>query len=301
MSNFRIGYFADGPWSHEAFKLLQNDETVEISFIVPRVNTHDNTLKNFAEKYDIDYLFPVRVNSNEFRAKAKTYNCDLFVSMSFNQIFKEQTITIPRLDTINCHAGRLPFYRGRNVLNWALINDEDEFGITVHFMDEGIDTGDIILQKTYPINDNDNYGSLLETAYKGCAELLYRAIKKIQDGDYRRIKQETIHSVGFYCGKRKAGDEIIDWDNCSRDIFNFVRALATPGPKATTFYEDQVVKINRVELIENAPNYKNIPGQLLKKTNKGFFVKTKDSFIHIVEIETEAELQVGGRFENGKL
>jgi methionyl-tRNA formyltransferase len=65
--------------------------------------------------------------------------------MSFNQIFKSEIINLPRLKTINCHAGKLPFYRSRNILNWVLINDEKEFGITVHYVDEGIDTGDIIL------------------------------------------------------------------------------------------------------------------------------------------------------------
>ena len=73
--------------------------------------------------------------------------------MSFNQIFRKDIINLTPIGIINCHAGKLPFYRGRNILNWVLINDEKEFGITVHFVDEGIDTGDIILQKTFPITD----------------------------------------------------------------------------------------------------------------------------------------------------
>jgi methionyl-tRNA formyltransferase len=97
--------------------------------------------------------------------------------MSFNQIFREEIMNMPPLKTINCHAGQLPFYRGRNILNWALINDEKCFGITVHYVDSGIDTGDIILQRTYPINDADNYKSLLEVAYTECANILYDAIK----------------------------------------------------------------------------------------------------------------------------
>ena len=64
--------------------------------------------------------------------------------MSFNQILKKKIINLPHLKTINCHAGKLPFYRGRNVLNRVLINDENEFGITIHYIDEGIDTGDIV-------------------------------------------------------------------------------------------------------------------------------------------------------------
>lgn len=298
MSKFKIGYFADGPWSHKAFELLVQDETIEICFIVPRTDTNDDTLKNFAVEYGIDYLHPVKVNSEEFIEKAKSYDCDLFVSMSFNQIFREQIINLPKYNTINCHAGKLPFYRGRNVLNWALINDEKEFGITVHFVDEGIDTGDIILQHTYPITDKDTYGTLLEVAYDECAKLLYEGIKQIHDGSFKRVKQNKIHPVGFYCGRRNVGDEIIDWNSTSREIFNFVRALSSPGPLATTYVDTTPVKINRVRLIEEAPNYINVSGQILSKTEDGFLVKTKDSFVEILEINTEAKVRVGARFKN---
>ena len=82
-------------------------------------------------------------------------------------------MSLPKLKTINCHAGKLPFYRGRDILNWVLINDEKEFGITVHYMDEGIDTGDIILQRTFPITDEDSYKTLLERSYDECANILY--------------------------------------------------------------------------------------------------------------------------------
>jgi methionyl-tRNA formyltransferase len=96
------------------------------------------------KKYNIDYLKYENINSKNFIERIKTYFCDLFVSMSFNQIFKDEIINLTPLRIINCHAGKLPFYRGRNILNWVLINDEKEFGITVHYVDEGIDTGDFI-------------------------------------------------------------------------------------------------------------------------------------------------------------
>lgn len=301
MKKFRIGYFADGPWSHKAFELLIQDEEIEISFIVPRSDTKDITLKNYANKFEIDYLHPVKVNSEEFLEKAKSYNCDLFVSMSFNQIFKERITNLPKFNTINCHAGKLPFYRGRNVLNWALINDEKEFGITVHFINDGIDTGDIISQENHEITDNDNYGTILNKAFIECANLLFKTIKDIKDGDFNRIKQSDIHPVGFYCGGRQLGDEIIEWNNNSRDLFNFIRALSSPGPKATTFLGDEIVHINKAIEIKNAPSYKNIPGQVLSKTDLGYLVKTKDSFIEIQEVDTEAKIKVGNRFNSKSL
>jgi methionyl-tRNA formyltransferase len=183
-------------------------------------------------------------------------------------------------------------------LNWVLINDEKEFGITVHFVDEGIDTGDIVMQQVYPITDEDTYGTLLKVAYDECAKLLYKAIKQIQEGRFKKIKQNTIHPVGFYCGRRTVGDEIIEWRSTSREIFNFVRALSSPGPLATTYIDNVPIKINRVKLIEEAPEFKNIPGQILSKTKNGFLVKTRDSFVEILDIDTEANIRVGARFEN---
>ena len=295
MKKIKIGYFADGPWSHLAFEKIIKDPSIEIEFIVPRSDTEDNKLKFFSDKYGIDYLHPVRINTKEFVKKSSSYDCDLFVSMSFNQIFRPEIINLPKLGVINCHAGKLPFYRGRNILNWALINDEKEFGITVHYVDEGIDTGDIIKQNTFSINDNDDYNSLLEIAYVECSNILVSAIKEIQSGNSKRIKQSTIHPVGFYCGRRGTGDEVIDWNQTSRELFNFIRSICKPGPVAQTFKKEGLVKINKSKIINEAPSYKGTIGQLLAKTKDGFLIKTKDSFIEILEIETDVKLKVGDK------
>lgn len=293
MNKIKIGYFADGPWSHKAFEKIINDSTIEVQFIVPRADTNDLTLKEYSEKYGIDYLYPVKINSEEFISQAKAYNCDLFVSMSFNQIFKKEIINLPKLKTINCHAGKLPFYRGRNILNWALINDEKDFGITVHYIDEGIDTGDIILQRVYPIKEDDTYNTLLDVAYIECANILFDAIKLIQNNQVETVKQESIHPIGFYCGKRGIGDEIINWHQNSRDVYNFIRSICLPGPRATTSFNGSEVKINTSRLIADAITYKGKPGQIFLKTKDGFFVKTLDSFIEILEVESKVKLKVG--------
>ncbi|HPW79014.1 MAG TPA: formyltransferase family protein [Bacteroidales bacterium] len=173
MKKISIGYFADGPWSHKTLEKMLIDDSIEIKFIIPRNDSSDDTLARYANKLGIAYYKGVNINSSDFYHLAARYNCDLFVSMSFNQIFKKQIMSLPKLKTINCHAGKLPFYRGRDILNWVLINDEKEFGITVHYMDEGIDTGDIILQRTFPITDEDSYKTLLERSYDECANILY--------------------------------------------------------------------------------------------------------------------------------
>lgn len=295
MNKLKIGYLADGPWAHLAFEKIIENKEIEICFIVPRTDTKDNTLKEFSEKYNIDYLFPIRINSEEFIETLKKYECDLLVSMSFNQIFRKEILDIPKKGVINCHAGKLPFYRGRNVLNWVLINDEKEFGITVHFVDEGIDTGDIINQKTYPITDQDNYKSLLELAYLECANILYESLLLIKENKHKRINQSTIHPVGFYCGRRLDGDENINWDQTSREVFNFIRSICEPGPIATTFINGETVKINYSELITDAVEYVGTAGQILYKLDNGFVVKTKDSSILIKEIYSNINLKVGDK------
>jgi methionyl-tRNA formyltransferase len=293
----KIGYFADGPWSYEAFKKIILDKEIVIAFICVRFDTKDETLAIYCKQYDIKYLRHENINSEEFIDIIKGFNCDLFVSMSFNQIFKSKIINLPKYKAINCHAGKLPYYRGRNVLNWALINDESEFGITVHFIDEGIDTGDIIAQEVYPIDDDDSYASLLAKAYFGCADLLYASIRKFLNGPVIGLPQSEIHPTGFYCSQRKSGDEFLDWRQTSREIFNFVRALSSPGPQARAFINNHEIKINKVALLKHAPEYKCIVGAVIHKDIQGLLVKTSDSFVLLVEYESEFLIKVGDRFE----
>lgn len=291
----KIGYFADGPWGHRAFEKMVSDSSLEIAFLTVRYDKKDFVLIEMAKKQGIPVIIYQNINTPEARNEYASLGADIFVSMSFNQIFKADFINIPPMKTINCHAGKLPFYRGRNILNWALINDEKEFGITVHYVDEGIDTGDIILQKTYTITDDDNYATLLERAYVGCADILYDAIKKLQAGTVKVIPQKEIDPVGFYCGMRQHGDEIVDWNQSSRDVFNFVRAICPPGPAARTFLNGNELRINKVCEIKGAHPYKNIPGQVLEKTKRGFLVKTMDTMVEVVDYEFEGRIRVGDR------
>ena len=92
MTKIRIGYFADGPWSHKAFEKIIKDDRIEIAFIVPRFDSKDETLFNYAEKFEIDYFKLENVNSANSLEKISVYKCDLLVSMSFNQIFKSDII-----------------------------------------------------------------------------------------------------------------------------------------------------------------------------------------------------------------
>lgn len=293
----KIGYFADGPWGHNTLEKLISDKDIEIQFICVRVDSTDTKFVEYASEYALPLIKHKNINSDEFIQIVKKYNCDLFISMSFNQIFKQEMIDLPPMKIINCHAGKLPSYRGRNILNWALINDEKEFGITVHYVDNGIDTGAIILQESFLITDNDNYKTLLEVAYIKCPELLYQAVCLFKKGMASSYSQDDLDVPNFYCGKREIGDEKINWNQTSRELFNFIRAICSPGPRATTYLNSGEVKINNSRFIPNLKSYKGVPGQILGKTENGFFVKTLDSYIEIYEIESSQKLRVGDRLK----
>lgn len=292
----RIGYFGDGPWAHQAFDKLINDRSIKFQFICVRNSQKDPILIDRGRQHGIDVIWTSNINSEDFVEKIKTYNTDLNISMSYDQIFGKQLIHMPPMKTINCHAGKLPFYRGCNVLNWVLINDEKEFGITVHYMDEGIDTGDIILQKCFQITDKDTYETLLRRAYTGCADVLYDSVKMIQNGSVIRQCQEDIDAIGLYCGRRIEGDELLDWNQTSREIFNFVRAICRPGPEARCFVKGKEIKINKVSMVSGSHKYRGIPGQIIGKSKHGYwYVKTKDTMVEIIEYKSDIKLQIGMR------
>ncbi|MGO0305859.1 methionyl-tRNA formyltransferase [Endozoicomonas acroporae] len=280
----RIGYFADGPWSHKALELIVNSDELEIVFIVPRFDTRDPILQEWATKLKIPFIIEQNVNSDGFIEKIEKYTPDLLVSMSFNQILRERIINFAPKGFINCHAGALPYYRGRNPLNWVLINGEKSFGITVHYVDKGIDTGDIIDQKIFPISNKDNYKTLLETAITQCGYVLHSAIMKIFSNKVKIKKQSDIHPVGTYFGMRKVGDEVLDFRWESARVFNFIRAISTPGPCARIYSENEEYAIESATMIDNAPNYIATIGEVVGRSTNGVVIKTGDSTILINEV-----------------
>lgn len=277
----KIGYFADGPWSHKAIEKIVAMDGVEIVFITPRFDTQDPVLRQWAEKLDVPYLPHPKVNSDEFLALIEPFEADLLVSMSFNQILRKRIINFAPLGFINCHAGALPFYRGRNPLNWALINGEKAFGITVHMVDEGIDTGDIVVREMFDISEQDNYQTLLELAVTECANVLEKAVKQFRDKTVKTINQDTIHPVGTYFGIRTFGDELIDFQLSSERLFNFVRAITLPGPGARMFQGEQELAVIEAQLIPGAPDYIATCGEVVGRSSAGVVVKTGTSTLLI--------------------
>ena len=291
----KIGYFADGVWAHKALDKILTSSKLEVAFIVARFERADPILRQYAERLGIQYLLHENVNSADFLQIVRSFAPDLNVSMSFNQILRKEIRGVAPLGFINCHAGALPFYRGRNILNWALINGETRFGVTVHHVDEGIDTGDIILQRFAPVGPDDNYSVLLEKAVTLCADVLFDALHLMAEGGAPRIPQSSIHPIGFYCSRRGVGDELLDWFWSSQRIHNFIRGISPPGPGARTFMRGRELAILAADLDPQAPVYIDKVGAVVGRNAKGCLVKTGDTTIRVTEI---ADIDMNGGFAN---
>ena len=158
----RIILFGDGAWAANSLERLNRDGHT-VACVVVRAITSDEALEDSAKDLGILVHRPSNVNDPDFLTAISEIKPDLNLSISYDQILRTSLIGLAPLGFVNFHAGKLPYYRGRNVINWALINGESEIGITAHHIDEGIDTGDIILQRALPIDWIYNYGEFGQT------------------------------------------------------------------------------------------------------------------------------------------
>ncbi len=293
----RIGILGDGVWAQNLLLQIVEDDSIQIAFLSARYNRPDQKLISLGKKNKINIINIKNINSSDSIKILKSLKCDLLVSMSYNQIIEPKVLKIFQKGAINCHAGKLPFYRGRSILNWVLINDEKEFGITVHQIDKTIDTGPIILQKTFSIDDNDDYKSILEKSYSEAPKILFEAIKLIQS-DLCEIKnQKEIHKIGSYYSKRKVGDETIDWEKSSRQIFNFIRALVYPGPYAQSQIKKKIIKFIKSKQVKLDLNNKEyISGEVIEGNDEYFIIRTYDNGIKITDWEPRIKIKKGDRF-----
>lgn len=285
----RIGYFGDGPWSHNALDRIAARDDLEVAFIVARYQAPDPVLRDMAATLGVPFYTPTKVNAPEFLDTIRAARTDLLVSMSFDQILRADICACAPLGFINCHAGALPFYRGRNILNWVIINGEDRFGVTVHHVDQGIDTGDIIVQNFAAIGPDDTYGDILEAAYPLCGETLLEAITLLGAGTAPRRRQSDIHPRGTYFGRRGPGDEAIDWTLGSQRIHDFVRAISLPGPGARCLIDGRPVAILRTRRIPDAPAYIATCGEVVGRHAEGVVVKTGDTTLDVLSIAVVRE------------
>ncbi len=283
----RILYFGDGLWATKCLqRLLDNNH--QVVAVILRCKPSDSTLEELALQVGIPVRTVDKVNTSDFVNWVYSQKPDLNISMSYDQIFHKPILQTAPKGFINCHAGNLPYYRGRNVLNWAIINNEKEIGLTILYVDEGIDTGDIILQRHLLIDWEDNYGTVLAKVQDAFPELLAEAVTLIKEDRVQRQPQS--HLEGTYFCARHTGDEWIDWNDTSLNIYNKIRAITQPGPGARTILGNKVLIIWNANYDLDWPKYTAIAGEVVRiEHGKGIRLKTGDSTIMIKRTQFENE------------
>ncbi len=279
----RILFFGDGVWAVNSLKMLVR-EGWNLLGVVVRTNPTDPELIKITSHLGLEMFQPGKVNAAEFIDKVRALGPDLNVSVSYDQILRRPIIETAHKGFINFHAGKLPFYRGRNVINWAIINNEKEIGITAHYVDEGIDTGDIILQRSVPIGWRDTYGSMLDKVVKALPGLVLDTVALISEGNFRSRSQKGLQ--GTYFGRREEGDEWIDWTDSSLNIYNKIRGISRPGPGAVTHMRDERIIIWDAFYERDWPEYIAKSGQVVGQNRDGVMVKTGDSMVLVKEVQT---------------
>jgi len=242
-------------------------------------------VKEVALKNDIPVFQPERLKDEESILEIEKLDADLIVVAAYGQILPKKVLEMTRFGCINVHGSLLPKYRGAAPIQRAIIDGESVTGITIMYMAEKLDTGDMIIKKEIAISENDTYGSLHDKMADVGAEALIEAISLIENGKFEPEKQDD--SLSCYAKKIEKGFGEIDWNCDSKNIINLIRGL-NPTPGAYTFINGEVFKI------WSAEEYFDISGEVGTVVGvfnkKGFVVKTKDSALLIKEVQAK-----GGR------
>ena len=230
------------------------------------------SVAELASSNNIELIRHNRVNSSEEISTAiEDVIPDLLVVSSYRIIIPDNILKIARLGAINLHMAPLPKYRGAHPENWALINGEDWMGYTVHYLDSGIDTGDIIAQDRVRILPEDDILSLTFKVSEAAPKMLIEVINDIGVGDIVRKTQDE--SQATYYPPRKPSDGLIDWSMQDTDIQNLVRALTRPYPGAYTIISGYKLMVWRSRLV-NGVNTMCEPGQIIEQSSSGILVGT---------------------------
>lgn len=266
--------------------LIKNNIHIVGVVITETDNMWYRGVDGIAYKYNLELYKEKDINNYRFIENISKLNIDLIISVNFEQILKRQIINIPKRGCINIHASILPKYRGRAPINWAIINGEKETGVTVHFIEEGIDTGNIICQEIVEIKETEYVGDVLNKIINIYPKTVLKSIKLLEDKNFIGLKQDL--SKGSYFGKRKAEDGKIDFEQSGEKILNLIRAVSRPYPGAFLIVEDKKIIIWKGRLDYNLLyKYEDIRVGEIVFANDKSFIKLKDSVLVIDDYSIE--------------
>jgi methionyl-tRNA formyltransferase len=242
------------------------------------------SVTKLAQQNDLDVLRPADINDPKFVAKVAGLHPDILFCAQYPKILKAPLLQIPQKGCVNLHFAPLPKYRGCFPVSWAIINDEKQFGVTIHFMEAGVDSGDIIAQTMFEIKDSFSGIDLYRKCTENGLELFKKTFPLMKSGEVSRQKQDNSQATSY--SREIPYNRTIDWSWKARKVHNFIRALYFPPfDSAMTFLMGKKVHIPFSKIMEDKGCQDGKQGEILEITEDGFLVKTHDICILIPQIQ----------------
>ena len=278
-----IVYFSKGVRGNRCLaKIL--DSGFQVKAVVA-VNQEDD-LETLANEYGFPILIPEQLNTTKTVQELEEYNPDLFILCGYNKILKPLIFNIPHRGTIKLHGGKLPEYRGAAPINWQIINGETAGGCSILYVDEGIDTGDIITQEIYPIKAEDTHASILEKTLSIFPPLLVKVLQQVEDGTVKSVPQDPLE--GGYYSRRYPRDSQINWQLMDDvQVHNLVRGMHGPYPAAFTFRGNTKIEIDKTQLLQKSIT--GTVGHVPQKRGKHVIVIAKNRGLLIEKITIDCQ------------
>lgn len=230
-----------------------------------------------AQKEGIKIFQPHKVKDTAFIKDLKLFDPSIIVVAAYGQILPSEIIHLPEYGCVNIHASLLPKYRGASPINWAIINGEERTGITTILMDEGMDTGPVLLQEEVEINADDTAGSLSQRLSKIGADVLMQTLEGLEGGSLKPRPQTGDVS---YAPILKKTDGLIQWSKSAKELHNFVRGM-NPWPGAYSFFESERIKILQTVSVDGNGEI----GVINRVTKDELFVGTGEGVLSVLKVQ----------------
>ena len=260
----------------------------------------ESAVKKYAVRHHLKVLQPEKLKNLQFLEELRSLNADLQIVVAFRML-PESVWNMPPLGTINLHGSLLPQYRGAAPINWAVINGEKETGVTTFKLKHEIETGDILMQESFPIDENETAGDVHDKMKEIGARVLVETVKGIADGTLEERPQSSVNSpqntdadsqLTPHNSQLKHAPKIftetcnIDWRKSIDEIYNLIRGLS-PFPCAFTELGDKTIKIFRGEKELSLPTSK--PGRWESDGKTYLKFAAKDGYILLKDVQLEGK------------
>lgn len=244
-------------------------------------------VKEEALKLGIEVFQPDRIKKPENVEILRKYPADVFVVAAFGQILSKEILDMPKFGCINIHASLLPKYRGAAPIQWSIINGEEKTGVTIMQMDEGLDTGDMLLVGETVIEDTDTADSLHDKLMVQGAELIVEALEKLEAGELKATKQPE--EPLFYASMIKKEDGELDFTEEAEVIGRKIRAFY-PWPGSFTFLNGGLIKVSEAKVHSENSNME--PGGVCDVNKNSIMVQTGKGILEILRIQPQGKKEM---------